>query len=98
VTKLRDALLALGGVLYVLGYASWALYAWRRSIGLLPALEAVILIAGLYHGTKSMLDRLTGLFTYWSLAGALPAVIVTAFLVYTATARSTPTPLSASAR
>jgi hypothetical protein len=41
-----DVVLALASILYALGYASWALYAWKFQLGIPPALEAQYLVAG----------------------------------------------------
>jgi hypothetical protein len=41
-----DVVLALASILYALGYATWALYAWEFQLGVPPALEAQYLVAG----------------------------------------------------
>jgi hypothetical protein len=41
-----EVVLALASILYALGYASWALYAWEFQLGVPPALEAQYLVAG----------------------------------------------------
>ena len=45
--ELRDGLLLLAGVLYLLGYASWALYALDAGIGLVPVLDSQYFAAGI---------------------------------------------------
>jgi hypothetical protein len=44
---LRDGLLLLAGVLYLLGYLSWALYALETGIGLVPVLDSQYFTAGI---------------------------------------------------
>jgi len=44
---LRDGLLLLAGILYLLGYASWAFYALENGIGLVPVLDAQYFAAGI---------------------------------------------------
>ena len=44
---LRDGLLLLAGVIYLLGYISWANYALMTRIGLVPALDAQYFTAGI---------------------------------------------------
>jgi hypothetical protein len=43
----RDGFFLLIGASYVLGYAVWALHAWRVNLGLLPALRFQYIFAGL---------------------------------------------------
>ncbi|HEY3136139.1 MAG TPA: hypothetical protein VGL29_08930 [Blastocatellia bacterium] len=45
---LRDALIAFGTGVYLLGYFSWAFYAWRQHLGLIPALDAQYFTAGVF--------------------------------------------------
>lgn len=47
VGELRDGLLLLAGVLYLLGYLSWALYALETGIGLVPVLDSQYFAAGI---------------------------------------------------
>ena len=44
--ELRDGFLVLITGVYLLGYLCWASYAWQNNIGLLPALDAQYLAAG----------------------------------------------------
>lgn len=63
---LRDGLLLLAGVLYLLGYLSWALYALDTGIGLVPVLDSQYFAAGivpalivlLFVGSVRLLRRL----------------------------------------
>lgn len=43
----RDGALLVAGLLYVLGYVVWSIYAWRNHLGILPALQAQYFLAGL---------------------------------------------------
>lgn len=45
--SLRDGILALGAIVYFLGYTSWALYASERELGMIPVLKAQYLAAGM---------------------------------------------------
>jgi hypothetical protein len=45
---LRDGLIAAGTIVYLLGYLSWAFYAWTHELGVIPALDAQYFLAGLY--------------------------------------------------
>jgi hypothetical protein len=45
--KSRDGILVLIGIIYFLGYISWANYAQVHALGLLPALDAQYLAAGI---------------------------------------------------
>jgi hypothetical protein len=47
VARLRDSVFAVAGFVYVLGYASWAFYAWDRGLGLLPPLEGQYFVSGI---------------------------------------------------
>ena len=71
--EVRDAFLLLVGAGYVLGYIVWSMYALRANLGLLPALRAQYLLAGLLpllllipivlgmiSGTESLLDHKVG--------------------------------------
>jgi hypothetical protein len=42
----RDSLLLGAGVLYILGYVSWALYGWSNGIGFIPVLDTQYFAAG----------------------------------------------------
>lgn len=45
---LRDSVIAFGTGLYLLGYFSWAFYAWTQHLGLIPALDAQYFAAGVF--------------------------------------------------
>jgi hypothetical protein len=45
---LRDGLLLLAGVLYLLGYLSWTVYALKTGIGLVPVLDSQYFAAGVF--------------------------------------------------
>ncbi len=45
---LRDGLIVLATGIYLLGYASWALYAWTNGLGPIPALDAQYFAAGMF--------------------------------------------------
>lgn len=47
ITEFRDYLLSVTAVIYILGYSVWSIHAWRNGMGLLPALEAQYIIAGI---------------------------------------------------
>ena len=47
-TQLRDVALVLAGAAYVLGYLSWALFAWAYGLGPVPALYADYVMTGLF--------------------------------------------------
>lgn len=44
---LRDGLLVVVGLLYILGYVAWSLHALVNNLGLLPALQAQYFVAGI---------------------------------------------------
>jgi hypothetical protein len=46
-TKLRDAALILGGVIYLSGYAVWSVLAWLEGLGPVPVLDSQYFVAGL---------------------------------------------------
>ncbi|HWR78303.1 MAG TPA: hypothetical protein VN283_13960 [Thiobacillus sp.] len=43
---IRDAVLVIAGLQYLLGYIVWSLHAWHNNLGLLPPLDAQYLLAG----------------------------------------------------
>lgn len=45
--QLRDGFLVGLGLLYIIGYLVWAFYAWKKNLGLLPALDFQYIIAGI---------------------------------------------------
>lgn len=45
-TEHKTALAFAAGIIYVLGYLTWAWHAWRNGLGMLPALEAQYFVAG----------------------------------------------------
>ena len=45
--ELRDGFLVGLGLLYIIGYLVWAFYAWKKNLGLLPALDFQYIIAGI---------------------------------------------------
>lgn len=45
--ELRDGLLVIAGILYIVGYLTWAINAWQYNLGLLPALESQYFLAGI---------------------------------------------------
>lgn len=69
--RLRDGLLVVATVDYVLGYGVWSLNAWDLGLGLLPALDAQYFVTGLvpisilslvvalHHGSKILRQRVT---------------------------------------
>ena len=44
---LRDSLLVSSSIVYLLGYTTWSIYAWRRHLGPVSALDAQYFAAGL---------------------------------------------------
>jgi hypothetical protein len=46
-TKLRDAALILGGVIYLSGYSVWSVLAWLEGLGPVPVLDSQYFVAGL---------------------------------------------------
>jgi len=44
---LKDAVVAVGGFVYLLGYLVWSYYAWRYDIGPVPALQGQYFVAGI---------------------------------------------------
>lgn len=46
-TKLRDAALILGGVIYLSGYSVWSVLAWLEGLGPVPVLDTQYFVAGL---------------------------------------------------
>lgn len=45
--QLRDGFLVGIGLLYIIGYLVWAFYAWKKNLGILPALDFQYIIAGI---------------------------------------------------
>ena len=45
---LKDGVLAIGSVVYLVGYLAWCYYAWRYHIGPVPALQAQYFVAGVF--------------------------------------------------
>ncbi|MBA7491884.1 hypothetical protein ES702_02432 [subsurface metagenome] len=69
--KLRDGLLVVAAIVYILGYLVWSLNAWVNNLGLLPALEFQYFVAGIFpalviwlvyigiRNTRRLVDNLT---------------------------------------
>ncbi len=57
--ELRDGLLLLAGVLYLLGYTSWALYALDTGIGLVPVLDSQYFASGIVPAVILLLFALS---------------------------------------
>jgi hypothetical protein len=75
--KLRDAVLVLATIVYLLGYLSWALYAGTNDLGLVPALDTQYFVAGvlpvLVLAVGIVLALLQLRFVKWSNAEPSPA-------------------------
>ncbi len=67
---LRDALLIVTPLVYILGYLSWAVHAAWNKLGLLPAVDAQYFVAGilpvLILGVGAWLGALVWRFSLWS--------------------------------
>ena len=72
---LRDTVLLIGGGVYACGYAVWAIYAWRESLGPIPALDSQYFVAGL--PTAAVLGVTLGvvLALRWALHGRWPSLV-----------------------
>ncbi len=48
IKDLRDGLIVVTASAYLLGYVSWAYFAWTHELGLIPALDAQYFLAGIF--------------------------------------------------
>jgi hypothetical protein len=75
--ELRDAVLVLVSVAYLLGFLSWAFYAARNDLGLVRALDAQYLVAGVLPAIVVALGIALAMlhlrFSRWSAAEPSPA-------------------------
>lgn len=47
IAGIRDGVLVIAGILYILGYLFWAINAFQNNLGLLPAIESQYFVAGI---------------------------------------------------
>jgi hypothetical protein len=47
IKELREGLIAMAGITYIVGYLVWSYQAWNNGLGLLPAIQAQYFVAGL---------------------------------------------------